>query len=71
MSPLEIKERIEALEWEIQNNKEENDAMRKEIKLLEKKLDPPTCPKCQSYEWSYWYSINKMRCMDCNYTEDE
>lgn len=39
MSPLEIKKRIEALEWEIQNNEEENDMMRNEIKLLEKKLE--------------------------------
>ena len=39
MSPLEIKKRIDALEWEIQNNEEENDMMRNEIKLLEKKLE--------------------------------
>ena len=32
------KERIEVLEWEIQCNEEENDAMREAIKLLEKKL---------------------------------
>ena len=38
MSPLQIKQRIEALEWEIRCNEEENDHMREEIKLLEQKL---------------------------------
>ena len=26
-----------------------------------------TCPKCGSYEWSYHFSIDKMKCLDCGY----
>lgn len=27
------------------------------------------CPKCTSYDWNYWYSLDKMKCSDCGYTE--
>ena len=29
--------------------------------------DTPTCPKCSAYDWSYWVSIDKMKCGDCGY----
>lgn len=27
------------------------------------------CPKCTSYDWNYWYSLDKMKCSDCGYAE--
>jgi hypothetical protein len=30
-------------------------------------LNPPHCPSCGSYDWSYWYSSDQMKCGDCGF----
>jgi transcription initiation factor TFIIIB Brf1 subunit/transcription initiation factor TFIIB len=30
-------------------------------------ITTPTCPICGAYDWSYWYSLDAMKCGDCGY----